>query len=135
MPKTFKIEFKNTSKETVGALYIEGNDSPIKFYGDVDQSARLFFNHIKKKIEEYVETEKEHDFSNDLKIGFENFDSDVVATLTIANGEEMRYSGNVGETANIFFKTLKGYVDEHLGVGRGINDTDDCINCGDKKVI
>lgn len=53
MGKPFNITFTDTEGNEKGSLIIHP-DKPMRFRGEVDESANIFFNHLKKKIDAYV---------------------------------------------------------------------------------
>lgn len=49
----YNVVFKDSEGEEVGRLVIEPN-KPIKFEGEVEESAEIFFNHLKERLEEFL---------------------------------------------------------------------------------
>lgn len=49
----FVIKFENTEGETVGKIIID-KDEPMKFEGDLDESAQRLFEHLKPRIDNYI---------------------------------------------------------------------------------
>lgn len=58
LESVFTIEFHNHDGDQVGAIVIE-RDKGMRFSGNVEESANIFFEHLKTKIDQYVLTNKE----------------------------------------------------------------------------
>lgn len=56
---TFNIKFENVDGEEVGKLIIERGKS-MKFEGDMDESADLFFQHVKDRIDAYLKSQYDY---------------------------------------------------------------------------
>lgn len=52
-PDTFSVVFHNHEGNEAGKLIIRPN-KPIRFEGDVEESAEMFFEHLKEKIDHYI---------------------------------------------------------------------------------
>lgn len=53
---TFNISFKDTENNEVGKLIIE-KDKPMRFEGDMEESAETFFKHLKSRIDNYLKNQ------------------------------------------------------------------------------
>lgn len=49
----YNVVFKDVNGDEVGRLVIEPNE-PVKFEGEVEESAEIFFEHLKERLEKFL---------------------------------------------------------------------------------